>query len=595
MTRRAGLGLAVGLVLLGLVGLAAPGAQAKSFEIRRFSVEATLEPDGTMHVAEHITYRFDGSFTVGTRSIPPGDWYEVVDVEVTEHGEPLPLLIADPASLEWSFRATDETRTFTVSYRVLGAARVGPDVGELHWQWVGTDHPGIRQLDVTLTVPGDGEGVRAWAHGPRHGVVRPEGRVVTFDVAPVPARTFVEGRVAVPAGAFTVAPAGGERLPAILAEEQRLADAANRQRRQTRVLSVVAVLAGIAGVAGFVALWRRWGKEPPAPADVGEYWRDPIDDPPAVAVGLLGFGKVPPLAFAATLVDLAQRGHLVITEERSPRLLRSDKVEWRFSRARSEDRRPGTAPDPLLPYEQRALTQLFAAGDPVSQSEFVAWGNRNAKRAQAFWREFQRSVTREVKARRYLEHRGAHIALNGGLAAGLVLAGIVLLGREVLAGAVPLLAGAGQAAASPLLRQRTPAGARRAAQWEAMRRFLRDFSTLDDAPIGHLVLYERYLVYAVALGVADELTRGLALRVPAVTDPASGFAPWYRAPAPAPAGIGGGMPRTMAGFGSIGSIAISFAAETRAAFAPKSSGSGGGGGFSGGGGGGGGGGGMGAR
>ena len=58
------------------------------------------------------------------------------------------------------------------------------------------------------------------------------------------------------------------------------------------------------------------------------------------------------------------------------------------------------------------------------------------------------------------------------------------------------------------LRQRTRLGAERAAQWEGVEHFLRDFSELEEAPSGHLVLWERYLVYAVALGVSEELVRG---------------------------------------------------------------------------------------
>ena len=58
------------------------------------------------------------------------------------------------------------------------------------------------------------------------------------------------------------------------------------------------------------------------------------------------------------------------------------------------------------------------------------------------------------------------------------------------------------------LLQRTPAGARRAAEWDGLRTFLKDFSRLDEAVSGDLIIYERYLVAAVALGVADELVRG---------------------------------------------------------------------------------------
>ena len=65
------------------------------------------------------------------------------------------------------------------------------------------------------------------------------------------------------------------------------------------------------------------------------------------------------------------------------------------------------------------------------------------------------------------------------------------------------------------LRRRTEKGAEKAAEAEALKRFLKDFSTLDEAPVESLAIWERYLVDAVALGVANDLVRGMALKVPA--------------------------------------------------------------------------------
>ena len=119
-----------------------------------------------------------------------------------------------------------------------------------------------------------------------------------------------------------------------------------------------------------------------------------------------------------------------------------------------------------------------------------------------------------------------------------------------------------------------------------MRNYLRDFSQLADAPAGHLVLWERYLVYAVALGVSDDLARGLAARIPA--EDTQQFATWYVQPTRA---IRRGTDRSA-------TSADGFTSSAVGSFAPpsssSSSGSGSGGGFSGGGGGGGGGGGIGA-
>jgi uncharacterized membrane protein len=128
-----------------------------------------------------------------------------------------------------------------------------------------------------------------------------------------------------------------------------------------------------------------------------------------------------------------------------------------------------------------------------------------------------------------------------------------------------------------LLSNRTQAGADAAAKAAGLKRYLQDFSRLEDAPVGHLILWERYLVYAVALGVSADLVRGMAVRVPEVLNN-PGFGVWYV-----------GTNRRFDGFDTIGtSTAAVVSAST-----PNTSGSGGG--FSGGGGGGGGGGGFGAR
>lgn len=153
-----------------------------------------------MHVVEHLTYDFTGSFTYGTRPIPGGS-YQVTDVSVSEHGQPL-TSVGAPYNLQWFFDATDEQRTFDIAYTVNGAALVGPDVVELYWKWVGEAHPAIDHVNVVLHVPSGAGRVRAWGHGPLNEVVRVSSDTVRFDARSVPQSTFVEGRVATPASRF---------------------------------------------------------------------------------------------------------------------------------------------------------------------------------------------------------------------------------------------------------------------------------------------------------------------------------------------------------------------------------------------------------
>jgi uncharacterized membrane protein len=54
----------------------------------------------------------------------------------------------------------------------------------------------------------------------------------------------------------------------------------------------------------------------------------------------------------------------------------------------------------------------------------------------------------------------------------------------------------------------------RMARWRAFRRFLKRFSSLPDAPALALIIWERYLVYATALGVAKRVEKQVKALVP---------------------------------------------------------------------------------
>jgi len=574
------------LVLLVGGGLAAKFLiPQKAFSVPRVAVDSTLDTDGTLRVMEHITYTFTGQFHFGTRPIPVGN-YQISDMVVTERGQPRSSSGA-PYNLTWYFAAQDETRTFDISYTVRGAAVAGSDVAELYWKWVGEDHPTIGLVTVTLHVPPGEATVRAWGHGPLNGAVRIYGDTVTWRAPDVPRGTFVEGRVAFPSTRLPLLPASGDaRLPRILAEETsfiqatnderaKAAEAARRERDTRTALSWGGPLVILAGVAAFLVLWRRFGKEPAPITPVGEYVRDLPDDPPAVVHGLIHWGTISPTAFSATILDLAQRGFLTVKETRVDRALLGDRIDYQLTAA-AHDR------SELQAFERTALEQVFAGGSPVMQSEIAKYARAHQTEAQARWTSFKADAATSLRSRKYINgHRSKPFLLNIGSALLVGLVGIAAFGLHlwVIAG-IAVTWAALQLALTPLLRQRSPIGQQRFLEWQGVRNYLRDFSELADAPVGHLILWERYLVYAAALGVSEQLAQGLAARIP--PEQQATFAPWYV-----------GHSTGSASFGSIGDFSSGLAGST-SSFTPPSSSSGGGGGFSGGGGGGGGGGGIGA-
>ena len=597
------LALLVALVV-GLTGCSLP--EERGFIITHIDTEAVLNTDGSMDVVERATYDFTGDFSVGSRSFESAGFdYEIVDIEASEGGEPLPTVTDTPSLYEWDLDgdtagspSTTGVHTYELRYTVTDAAIVHPDVAELYWNWIGTTSPGTDRLDVDLKVPGPGRQVRAWAHGPLNGELDREGDHILLSVDDVPAGQFVDSRVLVPADRFTVEPFGPPVEDQIVAEETRLAEIANEQRRDAadqaerdrqvrRFFNVATALLIAAAWLVFLLVWRRWGKEPPAPPDIGDYWREVPDDPPAVAVALLNWGTVTPTAFAATTVDLAQRGFLTITETPGEGGLFGSKTEYRFDWQ-------GKDTSALLPFERDLLGTLFQQGQSVTQTEFTAWARAHQSESAKFWARFQKQVTAQFHQRNYLaRNRPAPYLIHFAVIVVLGLFGFLSFGADAkVVGGAAFASAVGLLLCSGLLRQRTPAGGERFAQWNGLKRFLADFSRLDEAVSGDMIIYERYLVASVALGVADQLIAGLQARLPAEVDQTQ-FATWYVGNSAA------GMGRGFGSMGSIGTFASNFGAKATSSFTPPSSSSSSsgfsGGGFSSGGGGGGGGGGFGAR
>ncbi len=592
-------------VVVGVTGCSLP--PERGFTVTHIDTQAELNPDGSMDVVERATYDFTGNFSVGSRSFESSQFdYTITGIEASEFGVPLPEVTNTPNLYEWDLDgdasgspSTTGTHTYELRYTVEGAAQVHPDVAELYWNWIGTISPGTDRLDVDLTVPGPGRQVRAWAHGPLNGELTRDGDHILLAVDDVPAGQFVDSRVLVPADRFTVRPTGEPVEDQIVAEETRLAEIANAQRQAAadqaerdreirRVFNVLTPLVIAAAWLVFFLVWRKWGKEPPAPPDIGDYWRELPDDPPAVAVTLLNWGSVTPTAFAATTVDLAQRGFLTITETPGEGGLFGSKTEYRFDWQ-------GKDTAALLPFERDLLGTLFQLGQSVTQSQFTAWARAHQSESAKFWSRFQQQVKAEYSRRNYVaRNRPAPYLIHFAAIGALVLFGFLSFGADAkVVGGAAFASALGLLCCSGLLRQRTPAGGERFAQWNGLRRFLADFSRLDEAVSGDMIIYERYLVASVALGVADQLIAGLQARLPAEVDQTQ-FATWYVGNSAA------GMGRGFASMGSIGTFASNFGTKATSSFTPPSSSSSSssgfsGGGFSSGGGGGGGGGGFGAR
>ena len=536
----------VAVVLAALVVAAAlvlpAAASAKSYSITDVEIQSQIQPDGALVVREWRTFSFDGDFTfvyweldeVGSQGIEViGASDEQGALTLTDDvgaRPPRTYSVMDQGSttrVDIFFRLSNTTARFGIEYRALGAAQRWDDTAELYWQLVG---PGweVPAARVRATVvPPSGvtrADVRAWAHGPLWGTVAIEDDgVVRLDVDDLPASTFAEVRMLFPRASVPSAPRReGARVAAVLEEEGRPADEANAERAAARWKRRAAIALGavlpLAALGLVLLLFFRYGREHRTQFH-GKYLRE-LPDPdlaPALVGTLMRWGSVKNDDAVATLLDLANRGVIVISpvDEVKDGLFgekRKRTYSLTLERPRASD---------LRPLEQKLVHFLFdeaigADGFTIDELRDVA--KDKPKSFHAGWEEWRAQVASTAKGKGFVERQGSY-AMAGTIVAGLlaIVAGFVLSGWGATGWPmVGIPAGVVMLALSPLMRRRTPQAGELHAKYKALKNYLEDFGRLDEKPPDAVVLWEHFLVLAVVFGIADKVMKNMQVKVPEV-------------------------------------------------------------------------------
>jgi hypothetical protein len=299
----------------GLMLLATPPANAKSYDLPSARVVMTVRPDGSLAVTEDITFKFSGSYSGAERSIPVRSFERLDSVAVSENGRAYEpgastqtgssghpgtfgaARDGDREHVVWHYSAADETRTFRVSYLVRGAALAYDDVVEVNEQVWGDEWPAkLGRLEATLVLPGQASGatLRGWGHpGSVHGTVDLGTDRIVLNASDVPSRRAVELHATFPRGLLTSTAGArthqGPGMDAVLASERQLTrDEAPGPSKVPAVL--IAAALGIAlGLLLLLAVYLRFGRDRPdrtgSPPPLVSV--PPDDLPPALVPSLL--------------------------------------------------------------------------------------------------------------------------------------------------------------------------------------------------------------------------------------------------------------------------------------------------------------------
>ncbi len=522
-------------------------AQSKSVDWRRIDVDITVHKDGTFTVVETLEIQFNGGpFTFGFREIPRDRLTAIRDVRVWDdqgdyqRGEfgvktPRTFAVSENMSsytIDWYFAPTeDAVRVFHIAYRVEGGLRYYDEGDQLWWKAVFADRSGpVQRSTVTVTVPAAITLYDAY-YVPAEMELLNENTVRFRAKKAIPADTPFEVRVQWPHGVVAGSPPPWQAK----ADEEAARLEARRKWDQTwRPVANLAMLAlGLLllalGTAGVVFLWYTRGRDKPVPVPASYLPEPPSDLPPALVDALVD-ESAELKGILATLMDLARRGVLEIVDEQG---------SITFIKKQDD-------PQDLRPFERQILEAVM--------------GSRQKRRLSELKNRFYRQIPNLQKAIYEAAVEEGLFPHNPGTVRGRYLAlgiAMVVLGffgtfafasllsnwvdTAFCPGVAFTVTGIFLAVFSFFMPRKTDKGAEEAAKWKAFRNYLANLDKYGKLKEAQDIL-DRYLPYAVALGVEQTFLRKLERTLKDTGGDVVIWPRWYRTygPTTSSSGRGGG-------------------------------------------------------
>jgi hypothetical protein len=516
-------------------------AQDKTLVWNRFDVNIAVQEDGTFTVAEEQTIDFtSGSFSFGYREIPIQnfdyiDGWQIRDAAGNQYrlaqtsGTPYTFTVDEQSAryvIYWYFPSVgNAVGTYTLQYTVHGGLRYYAGGDQVWWKAIygERDFPVLAGA-VTVSLPTPAE-VMEWAayvnevNAPDRATaaVSDSQNTIQFELdGRLRAGEEFEVRVQFTPGVVAgTAPAWQSRADAeAAAREAELARQAALRPWATLGFGSLGLLLLLGGPTGLYLLWYRRGRDNPV-ALVADYLPEPPSDLAPGIAGTLLDEKVDMPDVIATLIDLAQRKEISITEEKQEGFFHTG-TDFIY-------RREGDAAN-LLPHEQQLLRSLFGKHDEVRLSDLK---NKFYEKLPAIRDTMYHAVTeagffsRNPNSTRQLYATLGVVGLVMAFVVGIAL--VAVFGDLTVAAILPGI-GLGATALgllllSQVMPRKTEKGALAAAQWQAFKRYLQNIDKYADME-AQKAIWDRWLPFAIAFEIDKEYIR----KFEAVEAPAPG---WY--------------------------------------------------------------------
>ncbi len=522
------------IIILSLMPMTSFADDDRSYTIPWATIDLYVNENGNLKVKEKLHYSFSGTYNGVHRKIPFKNGEKIENLNVTTKGAYSSYEIMNYTNEKGVkiYLYSNEAKTIPIrdaevdvfiEYDFINVIKIYQDVAELHFKVWGEEwEVKVGELTTNIHLKSKKD-VKYWLNPPFYvSNDKWDGSVLKIITNTIHPGNYFEVRLAIPKDQFNNPTyAVKEDIDGLPQMEKIQNDYQNQINFYNILYYILSILMVISIIIPVLAYYKH-GREPKSTYQ-GIYERElPSDDPPAVVNALSGgfsktIGEPDMDGFQATIMDLINRGYLgVASQEKGNK----KSVLLRINENKIEKSTE------LQSFEIYVIEFLRTmAENHVIDMNQMKKELKDRKKAMDF-KEFYDNWESELKTKlvdektlQFFIDTGDKIIKKYGVGA-LIVAGIVLylcylspppnmvpastyaIYASVILGIAGII--------SLFLPQKiggrwTQEGIDYDKKWQSFKNYITDFSQIKEYPPESVVVWNHYLVYATALGVADKV------------------------------------------------------------------------------------------
>ena len=530
---------------------------SSSLYLDKLKFDVTVNEDGSMDVVEtwnidisHVntlykTFKIDDDkFTsiknVRVKDITGNREFTQIDEEMYHVTENCYYgLINSKGNFEiaWGVGLDDRyaTRTYEISYTVVDAIGKYNDYAELYWQFIGEDFEvDADKITGTITLPSNAESeedIKVWGHTENLNgeIYVTDTNKIKFQLENFDAGRYVEVRVLFPTEMIesTGRVYNEDRYDDVIKEETKWANQANLRRQweeiKDEVVATFVIFVILALCIIFIEKAVKYGKKLSSikkfvPEQKLDYFRDlpEKDTTPGEAVYILKepynafsrhFGKI----FSATLLDLKLKDYIDLRVEKTDKnkdKIYLKKLKESDSNLKSDEKR-------ILDFAYKA----FGKKTEVEMKTLEQYIEKHPAGVEALINGCLKAIESQLKESKMFDKKQKEEFSNyAGLSGVYYVFAIVTLFWAFPLAIILLINGLICGSIKKRANVLTQKGVDSKEKWKGLKKYMEDFSLLNEKEIPAIEVWEHYLVYATAFGIADKVLKQLKTIYPNIDE-----------------------------------------------------------------------------